>query len=660
VTDSADRLILWNNKYASMFPAVADILEPGIKYEVVVRKDMENGNYSEAVGEESEETWLEGRLQDHSQAGTTTDLKLNDGRWIRFDQHKTPDGKKVGVRTDITDIKNAAESFRLLFDNNPVPMFVFDQVSFAYLDVNNAAIEHYGYSRDEFLSMSLIDIRPARDRQKFLEHVNTQAMISNGELDWTHVKADGTEITINSYAKPINYYGVNAALSTAIDVTERRKHDTRMEYQANHDSLTDLPNRRLFLKRLEEALSVEDIAHQTAIILIDIDNFKSINDTLGHQAGDDLIKGVAKRVNEFIGERGTVGRLGGDEYAILLPSIEGLEAAKTLSTQLMALFSRTLKVEGRDMQIGISAGFALSGGVRITASTLLVNADLALYKAKSDGRGVYRFYEPRMSLKLLQHRVMEQDLRLALNRNQFEVYYQPLIDLEHGHVVGLEALLRWNHPEKGSISPSSFIPVLESNGMIIRIGSWVLQQACLLATTVDKSIKVAVNVSPVQFKSGGLVEVVVSALEMTGLAADRLELEITESILLEKSPEMLDVLNSLKALGVSIALDDFGTGFSGLGYLNSFTFDKIKIDRSFISGLGIGPKAEVIVRTALSVGHNLGITTLAEGIETQEQRAMLRSLGCNQGQGYLFSPAVPASQLPALLIPGHALVQNSK
>ena len=394
--------------------------------------------------------------------------------------------------------------------------------------------------------------------------------------------------------------------------------------------------------------------HYTAIILIDIDDFKGVNDTLGHQVGDDLIIAVANRLEELIGDRGIVARLGGDEFAILLPMLTELGAAEAVALELVNAFSDPLKAGDYDLQVGVSAGVSFSLDDSIDSPTLLRNADLALYKAKTDGRGICRVYEPQMSLQIIMRREVERDLRQALARDQLVVHYQPLMDLESGREAGFEALLRWNHPEKGMISPATFIPIAESSGMIVPIGNWVLEQSCKLATTWQRNLSVAVNISPAQFKSGKLVEVVSAALGKYGLAPHRLELEITESLLLEKSSETLDVWKSLKELGVVIALDDFGTGYSGLGYLNSFPIDKIKIDRSFIKDLGVKPRSKELVRAAINIGHSLGLMTLAEGIETKEQLEILHALGCQQGQGFLFSPAIPASQIgDALLLHGN-------
>ena len=308
--------------------------------------------------------------------------------------------------------------------------------------------------------------------------------------------------------------------------------------------------------------------------------------------GDELIVAVANRLEELIGDRGIVARLGGDEFAILLPMLTELGAAEAVATELVNAFGDPLKVGDYDLQAGVSAGVSFSLDDSIDSSTLLRNADLALYKAKTDGRGICRVYEPQMSLQIMMRREVERDLRQALAKDQLVVHYQPLMELERGVEVGFEALLRWNHPQKGMISPAAFIPIAESSGMIVPMGNWVLEQSCKLAATLQKNLSVAVNISPAQFKSGKLVEVVSAALRKYGLAAHRLELEITESLLLEKSSETLDVLKSLKELGVVIALDDFGTGYSGLGYLNSFPIDKIKIDRSFIKDLGVEAKVK--------------------------------------------------------------------
>jgi diguanylate cyclase (GGDEF)-like protein len=455
---------------------------------------------------------------------------------------------------------------------------------------------------------------------------------------------------VSSYAKPIRYDNRDAAIVAVIDVTERRKYDASIQHLANHDPLTGLPNRRLFLELLEGSFGAKAPSqYYTAIVLLDIDDFKSVNDTLGHQVGDDLIVAVAKKLEEKVGEQGIVARLGGDEFAVLLPKLNEPEEAEAIAAESMNAFVNPLKVGHHDILVGISAGISHSIGDSVDASTLLMNADLALYKAKSDGRRVCRIYEPKMSLQMLVHRAMEQDLRQALAKNQLVIHYQPLLNLQRCTETGFEALLRWNHPEKGMIPPLSFIPLAESSGMIVPIGTWVLEQSCALAATWPQHLSVAVNISPAQFKSGTLVSAVAEALKKSGLAAGRLELEITESILLEKTSEMLGTLKKLKELGVIIALDDFGTGYSGLGYLNSFPIDKIKIDRSFVRDLGVKPKSWELIRAAINIGQGLGLTTLAEGIETKEQLEILRSLGCQQGQGYLFSPAIPASEIPALL-----------
>jgi diguanylate cyclase (GGDEF)-like protein/PAS domain S-box-containing protein len=654
--DAQNRLLLWNRNYEIMFPDTAPYMKPGISIETIYRLALQRERQVTGMDTAAEEAWIKNRLERLDRGDSIVEQNFGDRRWIRYDQHQAPDGKKIFVRTDITDDRNAAESFRLLFENNPVPMWVVEKATLKFIDINAAAVALYGYTRDQFLKMTSLEIRPASEYQRALDDAKTDFRFDSGEKDWVHIKADGSELLVSSYARPIKYHGTDSAIVAVFDVTERRKQDARIQYLAEHDSLTGLPNRRLFLDLLSGSLSKKSqITYCTSIILIDIDDFKGVNDTLGHQVGDDLIIAVGTRLEERVGDRGIVARLGGDEFAILLPMLTELDAAEAAAKELVSAFSTPLKVGEYDLLAGVSAGVSFCIGDSVDSSTLLRNADLALYRAKTDGRGICRVYEPQMSLQLLLRREMERDLGLALVRNQFAVHYQPLMELESGLEVGFEALLRWNHPDKGMVSPADFIPIAESCGLIVPIGNWVLEQSCKLASTWRKNLSVAVNISPAQFKSGKLVDVVCAALAKHGLAPHRLELEITESLLLEKSSETLEVLRNLKDLGVVIALDDFGTGYSGLGYLNSFPIDKIKIDRSFIKDLGSKSRSKELVRAAVNIGHSLGLMTLAEGIETQEQLGILRALGCQQGQGFLFSPAIPASQISdALLLHGSA------
>ncbi len=648
--DEQNRFILWNKNYEKMFPDMAEHFAPGESLETIHRVFLRKGLHRLKMSLEEQEEWLENRMERLNQAGTIYEESRADGRLIRCDQHPTPDGNKVYVRTDITDDRNAAESFRLLFESNPVPMWVVERSSLKFIDVNAAAVEHYGYTREQFLNMTSLDIRPENERQRALDDARNNFSTDSGGADWTHLKADGSEILVSSYARPIKYNGADAAIISVIDVTERRKHDAHIQYLVEHDALTGLPNRRLFFELLEGSAVRKTQNHYfTAIILIDVDDFKNVNDTLGHQVGDHLIVAVATRLEECIGDRGVVARLGGDEFVVLLSRLSDPQAAHAAGIDVIDAFRNPLKLPKHEILVKVSAGISLGVDASVDASALMLHADLALYQAKSGGGDICAVYEPRMSLQIMLRREIEQDLRQALARNQLVIHYQPQVDLAGGTETGFEALLHWNHPGKGMIAASDFIPIAEASGLIIPIGTWVLEQSCLVAATWQENLSIAVNVSPAQFKSGKLVAAVAGALLKSGLAAYRLELEITESILLEKSAETLDILKNLKDLGVSIALDDFGTGYSGLGYLNNYPIDTIKIDQSFIREIGIKSKALELVRAAVRIGQSLGLKTLAEGIETTEQLRILQTLGCQQGQGFLFSPAIAADRIAGRL-----------
>jgi diguanylate cyclase (GGDEF)-like protein len=439
-------------------------------------------------------------------------------------------------------------------------------------------------------------------------------------------------------------------VATFEDITEWQAAQDQISHMARHDALTNLPNRTLFREQLEKALRLAKRTDQLAVLCLDLDHFKDINDSLGHPVGDVLLKEVARRLAGCITEHDTVARLGGDEFAIVqFCSDCDPSAVAALASHVVEQVSAPYEVAGHQLVIGVSIGISLAPEDGKNPDELLKKADLALYRAKEDGRGTYRFFETGMDARAQARRLLELDLRAALHRDEFEVYYQPIRDVARDVVVSFEALARWNHSLRGMIPPVHFIPLAEETGLIVQIGEWVLRQACMDAAKWSQDVGVAVNLSPVQFKNPQLVSTVKAALQASGLPAHRLELEITESVLLQNSEATLSVLHELRAFGVRISLDDFGTGYSSLSYLRSFPFDKIKIDRSFVTELATREDSMAIVRAVTGLGKSLGIVTTAEGVETDAQFELLRREGCTQAQGYLFSRPRPAAEVEEML-----------
>jgi diguanylate cyclase (GGDEF)-like protein/PAS domain S-box-containing protein len=439
-------------------------------------------------------------------------------------------------------------------------------------------------------------------------------------------------------------------VATLEDITEWRKTQAQISHMARHDALTNLPNRTLFREQLEHALRLSARNENVAVLCIDLDHFKEVNDSLGHPIGDDLLKEVACRLSGCIRNSDTVSRLGGDEFAIVQVSNKRQDvSASSLASRIVEIIGAPYDIQGHQVIIGASIGISISPQDGSNPDQLLKNADMALYRAKADGRSAYRFFETEMDAQAQARRLLELDLRAALLRGEFDVHYQPIYDLKADRITCFEALVRWNHPVLGMIPPLDFIPLAEDTGLIVPIGDWVLRKACTDAAGWSQKVCVAVNLSPVQFKNRSLVQSIAAALSASGLSANRLELEITESVLLHDSQATLTALHKLRELGIRISMDDFGTGYSSLSYLRSFPFDKIKIDRSFVSELASRGDSMAIVRAVTSLGKSLGIATTAEGVETSEQLALLRAEGCSEVQGYLLNRPRPAAEVEKML-----------
>lgn len=469
--------------------------------------------------------------------------------------------------------------------------------------------------------------------RKVLRHLNSSLGPTTLEYPWK-----GRTLAVHH-----SFMGNGGWLLSYEDVTERNEARAHIEYLATHDPVTGLENRVVLQEKIEAAVNAP---YPSVLMMLDLDHFKTVNDTLGHATGDALLKALAQRMREALPRHATVARLGGDEFAVIQNHVGTVEDATALAEKLVKLAAEPFEIDGSTLHIGTSIGIAFPQAGQ-SSESLMRQVDLALYSAKDKGRGGFSIYQPAMEERLMTRKALEEDLRHAVANDEFEMFYQPLINLASGRILGFEALMRWRHPKRGLVPPDQFIPVAEETGLIIPMGAWAMRRSCLDAAAWPK-LKVAVNLSPVQFRDGHLAQIVERALADSGLAPNLLEIEITETAMVGDKAGVTAMLRRLRALGVQIAMDDFGTGYSSLSYFREFQFDKVKIDRSFVDGIGERPDSDAIINAVLGIARDLKMVVLAEGIETKVQLDRLRARGCHEGQGYLFSRPVPLEHVPGL------------
>jgi diguanylate cyclase (GGDEF)-like protein/PAS domain S-box-containing protein len=633
IFDEEDRYVLWNQKYAEIFERSGDLLVVGARFEDVVRGGITRGQYPEANGE----GWINQRLKLHAREQNQHEQELADGRWCRIEERRTRNGS-IGIRVDITDLKQRENSFRMLFESNPVPMWLFERETLKFLAVNDAAVMHYGYTREQFLQMTLLDIRPMEDLDEVRPVVRSEhAQRRHGEVA-RHVLADGSIIDVEIYGRPLQYQDRQAVMVALIDVTDRKRAERRIARMAHFDSLTDLPNRSALDEHFAQVLARgREQGGRFAVMCIDLDRFKEINDLCGHSVGDVVLREVAERLNAASGNA-FLARIGGDEFIAIKD--ESIESVELLVQRLEGALDTDVLAAGHAFPLDLSIGIARFPKDGTDATTLIANADAALYRAKAEGRGTSRYFTAAMDKQLRERRSLERDLAVAIAQGELTLHYQPQARAD-GTIIGFEALARWQHPTRGFIPPAEFIPVAEDSGLIIELGEWVLREACREAASWPLPLRIAVNVSAIQFRRGQLQQTVHAVLLETGLAAERLELEITEGVLIENVSRTASILRNLKALGIQIALDDFGTGYSSLSYLQSFPLDRIKIDGSFVAKLGRHDDSTAIVRGVIGLARALRLPVLAEGVETEEQRRLLAQEGCDEIQGYWLGRPAP-------------------
>jgi diguanylate cyclase (GGDEF)-like protein/PAS domain S-box-containing protein len=656
--DRDSRLIVCNDRYAGMYGLPPELTRPGATREQIVQHRIDSGLHDGTAQE-----YIGSRVA-VSVTGAPTDavLELNDGRVIAIANRPASDGGWVSTHEDITERRRAEQErdrnrqfLDLVIENVPVSIVVRNANDQRYVLINRAGEELYGVSREQMVGRTVHDVLSKEgadlvagyDDDLLKSDPSAELVIDEHEIE---TPANGKRIVTS---RRIAVRGDDGQalyiLGVVEDVTERKRADERIARLASYDSLTDLPNRMLFRQRLDEALKWVRKGDRVAVLYLDLDFFKHVNDSLGHPVGDELLKSVGQRLRGCIREGDTVARLGGDEFAIIQVGITDPADTTALASRIFEALRAPYDLDGHQLVADASIGIAIAPDDGREPDQLLKNADLALYGAKADGRGTYRFFEADMDARMKARRALEEDLRKALTRGEFELYYQPLLHLRGDRISTCEALIRWNHPVRGLISPTEFIPLAEETGLIVPIGEWVLRRACADAADWPSDVRVAVNLSAVQFKLPALSEIVIGALAAAGLEPGRLELEITESVLMQNSAAVSSTLRELHRLGVRFAMDDFGTGYSSLSYLRSFPIDKIKIDRSFVSDLTDSETSGSIVRAIVGIAASLRMTVAAEGVETAEQLAALRAAGCDEIQGFFFSKPVRLPQLHRLI-----------
>ena len=669
IFDEKREVVFCNGRYREMYGLSPEQVKPGTPTHELIRHRLKLGLKVQVAVDD----YIRERVG-RDIALDTTIQEFTDGRIIAYTVYPIPGGGGMATHEDITEreelnarLKKQYELGREQEETLRIRNFQFDTAinnmsqGLCFFDsdhrlivCNDRFVEMYDIAPDRVSpGMSLIEIVdlrfeagsfPAMTRDEYLRW-RTNVAVSNEAKDSIVELMNGRTFKIRHRPMPGGGW-----VATHEDITEQRQSEVKIEYMAHHDALTDLANRVLLNDRLEHALGRVQHAEMVAVHHLDLDQFKAVNDTFGHPCGDKLLRIVAERLRGLVGEADTIARMGGDEFVIVQATIADPAEATSLAQRVIDALSEPYDIDGQQAVIGVSIGISVGPGDGSNPDKLLRNADLALYRAKSDGRGTFRFFEPAMDLQMQTRRVMEQDLRKALPAGEFELHYQPVVNLASKEISGFEALIRWNHPAKGLISPATFIPLAEEIGFIVPMGEWVIRQACATAAQWPDKLHVAVNISAIQFRSPGLMQVIVSALAASGLAPTRLEIEITETVLLESKEATLDVLHQLRALGVRIAMDDFGTGYSSLTYLQCFPFDKIKIDRSFVKDITENSGSLNIVRAVAALANGMGMTATAEGVETKEQLERIASEGCTEMQGFLFSRPLPAREIERLFL----------